>query len=464
MPNVDITIRTIDQSEQANRKAIGSLTELNSAIMLVRQGVEMANKGWDATVGELDRYAAQVEKVSRLTGMNAEESSKLIQVSDDLQISYESLATSLTIAAKKQDLSIDSIAALSDKYLSFTTAQEQADFAAQTFGRNYTEMVKLLEVGGDKIKQMGADTPAGLVIDEKQIQDIKAYRREIDAWQDSFQALKLTVGGELVTAFNEGAVKQKIYNQLMEDGNKVIVGKIEHGRALTGQEQAVYDAVKATAEAQYYQTDSMTAANEAAEELRLSIEETSKANQDLMSLMTDFQSIADDYNGKQKDLQTSTDELMAKKTALIAQGYGPESQAIQDVNAKLSENNAKYAENAQAAEDATKRKIVAMLEARLSADGLDNKEFDALLKLQNQWGLLSDEAMTSAKGVNEAINTYLQTGDIDTFTGSIDKATEALLRMPEKKDVEINLITSINGESATVNDFQNILGATATVE
>jgi len=208
----------------------------------------------------------------------------------------------------------------------------------------------------------------------------------------------------------------------------------------------------------------MKTGEEAAEALRLSIEETTKANQELMSLMTDFQSIADDYNSRQLDLQTSTDELNAKKAALISQGYGPESQAIQEVNDKLAENNAKYAENAAAAEEATKRKIVAMLEARLSADGLDNKEFDALLKLQGQWGLMSDEAVASAKGVNDAIDSYLQTGDIDSFTGSIDKATEALLGLPEKKDVQLNLITTINGVTATTADFQNILGATATVE
>lgn len=433
------------QSTQSTKENTLSWTDFRSAYSTVLDAVRAGQQVWDGTVGELDRYAASVEKVSRLTGQSAEESSRLIQVADDLQVSQESLNSALTIAAKKHDVSIEGLAKLSDQYNSFTNAQDKAAFAAQIFGRNYTEVVKILEAGGTQLRAMGGNVEGGLIINEAQIEQIHAYRREIDAAADSFEALKLQVGGTLLTSFNQNAVAMHTQNVLMEQGNQVIAAKIRAHTKLTDAEQATYDAAQKTAEATYYQTQNMKDATDAGNAMAESIDEITTRNKDLLGEMKDFQGIADNYSNKTQDLGKQEQDLLEKKKELIKEGYSPEGKNVQEINDKLKENAQAQEDAAKAAQKAVKDRVVAMLTEKLAANGLTDSEFNALIDLQQQWGLLDSQTAASAKNVNDAVNQYLTTGNIDQFKSAIDDTTKALLNLPATKTLELNVNVNMTG-------------------
>lgn len=190
------------------------------------------------------------------------------------------------------------------------------------------------------------------------------------------------------------------------------------------------------------------------------IKEVEENTQELHSLMGDFQGIADTYIEKTDELKAKEAELLEEKAKLISQGYSEEGAKIGEVNAKLDENIAKQGEAAEAAEEASKRRIAALVEQGFMADGvLTQKELGALLKLETQWGLMSQEAATSAMEVNSAVQEYLQTGDVDTFTSSIDGATKALLSMPDEKTIRLNLVTMVNGQTVTEENYYEILNS-----
>ena len=438
------------------KKNAFSWTELQSAMSVANGVLQAGMKLWDGTVGELDRYASEVEKVMRLTGQSAEESSKLLQVSDDLFISQDKLLGALTIAGKKYDVSTEGIAKLSDEYLGLETAQERNAFAAEHFGKNYTEVVKLLEAGGDTIRNMAANTPEGLIINEDDISQIRAYRREVDAAKDAWQAFTLEAGGKALGVFNDIAMQEKTNNVLMKEGNDVIVQKITNHRSLTEAEWEVYNAAQATAEAEYYQTDSMEASSEAAEETAAQLEELSKQNEAMLGTMSDFQGIADTYNEKQEDLKGKQAELLTTKAELIAK-YGEESSQVADVNAKLAENAQAQRDATAAAQEALKEKIAAMVEAQLSSDGVTTEEFNAIIALRENFGLLSADAAEGTRQVYDSVQNYLQTGDLDAFSSSINGITDSFLNLPEEKTVTLNMNITANGQTVEPAELQMLL-------
>lgn len=76
-------------------------------------------------LGGAEEYAKQVEDLSRLTGSSVEDASRFIQIADDMRMSYADLSNALKLYSKTQkdagnaaDLSIDTLADLSDAYLS----------------------------------------------------------------------------------------------------------------------------------------------------------------------------------------------------------------------------------------------------------------------------------------------------------------------------------------------------------
>lgn len=450
-------IKSGKDAANQNKETAFSWTELRSAYSIVLDVYRAGQQVLEETVGAYDEYAAQVESVSRLTGQNAEESSKLIQVADDLQVSYESLSSSIAKAAKEQDLSIDGLADMSDKYLSLTNANDRASYANEIFGKNYKEMIKILEAGGETIRGLAEDTPEGLILNDKDIQNIKAYRREIDAFQDSLEALKVTVGGEIVSVFNEYNVQMEATRILAEQNNVTILDQHDAQRLWADATDEAKEAAIAQAEAQYYQNQNLEDGTEKAEEMTASLEELSASNQELFGLMGDFDSIADSYVEKTTSLKEQEAELLAQKQALVDSGYSAESQAIQDVNAKLDENIQAQQEAADAAEEATKRRIANLIETKLSADGLTDEELTALLTLNKEWGLMSESAATAAQQVNDAVNNYLTTGNLNDFTSSVEGITDALLQLPEEKTVKIDVELTVNGQPASTNELLGLL-------
>jgi hypothetical protein len=146
-------------------------------------------------------YVEEIRKFSSVTGMAAEESSRLIQVADDMRISSTSMATAMRMMAQNGvSPSIEAIAALSDQFLAAEDAAARAKLAQKVFGEQWAALAPLLEMGGAAIIAQTAAVESNLVVTEKAIEQTNEYMLAMDAWEDTVTGVKNEIGLGLMPA------------------------------------------------------------------------------------------------------------------------------------------------------------------------------------------------------------------------------------------------------------------------
>lgn len=180
-----------------------SLTGMSLGFATAAGAAGMAVKGlWEflkSSVEETVAYQSEIRDLSRLLGLNTEETSRLVQASDDLFISQESLVTAMQAATRKGvDTSIDGIKRLSEQYLSLNDGVERGKFLMDNFGRSGADMGKLLEVGAEGITAAMNAIDDSLVVTEQSLQATENYKRSVDNLTDAWAGFKMQVGNEII--------------------------------------------------------------------------------------------------------------------------------------------------------------------------------------------------------------------------------------------------------------------------
>src|SRR5512133_1604098 len=138
MATVDILIKATDQASSVMHSVKSSLdgvtdgqegtrvasinlrntwTELNSQAEIVQSAMRLLGEVYQAVVGDTMAYAKTVRDMSDITGTSAEETSRLIQMTDDFGLEMSELETALRGAAMKGIvLTTDKLAAMSDEF------------------------------------------------------------------------------------------------------------------------------------------------------------------------------------------------------------------------------------------------------------------------------------------------------------------------------------------------------------
>lgn len=167
---VEVIIRTIDESSGATGNIIGSFTELNSAIGLVKQGVQAMQGAYDATVGSVVSYDDSIRSVSAATGMSTEETSKLLDLTDNFNIS----TTALTMAQKNlakdgYSLNIETLKGLNAEYKELGTQAEKTTFLIDKFGKSGMEFAVMFDYGSEAMEKFYNGSADGMVRTKEQI-------------------------------------------------------------------------------------------------------------------------------------------------------------------------------------------------------------------------------------------------------------------------------------------------------
>lgn len=146
------------------------------------------------------KYATQVQDLSRIIGVNAEEASRLIEASEDVRISYDSLITAMRGAIVKGfEPTIEGLMAMSDQYLAIQDPIERSTFLVESFGRSGLEMGKMMELGADGIKSLMAAQQNFMTQDE--LDKMEAARQAMLDLDDASGRLKITVASGLAPAW-----------------------------------------------------------------------------------------------------------------------------------------------------------------------------------------------------------------------------------------------------------------------
>lgn len=167
------------------------------------------------------------------------------------------------------------------------------------------------------------------------------------------------------------------------------------------------------------------------------IKELTRANQDYLKLIDDVGNMQQSFADKQAGFAKKRVDIEAEIAEKIKQGYWEQGSVIQDLRADLAELDVAEAESAAAAELAGKRKILSMLEQQLASDGLTARETEALLRLGNQWGIYSDEAIKEARAAMAVVA----------------ELSNTIAGLPDVKNIRINIDAQTGGNLAATNEL-----------
>ncbi len=155
-------------------------------------------------VGDYVSYNDQIRQNITLTGMSAEETSRLTQLTDDYGIGSEKLRTLLEGANKNGfQPSIENIAKLSDEYMALTDPVERNQLLVDKFGKSGMQFAEVMKLGSDAIREKAAAVKDGLIVDEAALEASLAYKMSLDDLDDTFTAFANALGQETVPVLTD---------------------------------------------------------------------------------------------------------------------------------------------------------------------------------------------------------------------------------------------------------------------
>jgi hypothetical protein len=434
---LDIVINMVKQGG-GDQQTVSSLISVKNAVggamtvfgMLAGAGLVL-NQVYQKTAAVFLDYAGQVRDMARMTGMGAEETSKLIQAADDLGISYESLQKSMWAASKQGiDVSVASLAKLADQYVAIQSPAERAEMLAKTFGKSGAEMGKLMEKGSQGVISMTNAISGSLVLTEEAVQSARRLEIAQDAIGDAILGAKVAAGGTVsawwTDALNGILITIEAY-RLMKEENFGLSQAFEVAtRQVAFNEQQLLS-----------QADAAGVAAQAQQELAAQTQATTQANQSMLSLMGQLQSETDSYAQKQADLAQKLADLNAQQEQVPTW-----SQKYKDLQGAIDATTEEVDQLAQEHEEAGKRIAFSLIQQKAAMDGLTESEFQSLIALGVQWGIYDETVAATALSMDEQAGIMAEAMDKPTeATQGIIKEIERLRGLSGNIDFIVNIKT-----------------------
>lgn len=416
--------------------AIGMLAGLGAAV----------KKAVDFTV----EYTDQVRTMSNLTGMSAEETSRLIQVSDDYGIEADKLKAILTGANKAGFLpTIENLAALSDQYLAIQDPLEQNRLLTEKLGKAGMDYADVIKLGGDAIREKAAAVEDGLILDEAAVKAGLEYKQAMDGVEDSLNAMRIQLAQNVIPALSKFlefmARGISVGNQLINWNRNVKSAWDEHNISMqatsTTYEEYINEMVRA-AEAAGYDFDEMEKltgieltqadrqqmvitnygalteeqwnAMKANQDLQGSLEDTNTALEDATTAVADYSTELkllkeaiggpvgkelDNYAEKMRKIETETADAQAVIDELGGKKWltGQQKEDLEEARKKLEELGAQATTTAEEHRQAMGKIIYDMAAVRAAADGvITEAEYNTLKTYAQNMGIV-DQATVDAQ-------------------------------------------------------------------
>lgn len=420
---LDIVIRFAKEGD-ADKDSIKALQNVKTGVsnamlaMGALAGVAATLSGIVVNLSNVFKdYTLQVADLSRLTGTSMEETSRMIQVADDLGISYEGLQKSLWFAAKQGiEVNLEALGRMSDEYNGFSSAAERATFLAKNFGRGGAEMGKLLQVGSEGQKQLTASVEAGLIVTEKSRQKALEYTFAVDQLSDAWYGLKVSIGQALVPlltgvltdipdALNDQAVAMQLAKSAGEEWASISpalrAGYLDQAAA----QREAFTALKMHQSALDGDTEATDAATAATQAYK-------NAMSDLTTLISgDLGKAEDDHLQKIADLNAEMEKARSPK----------EKEGIQ---AQIDAETAAYERQTNAILYNIQSQIIMR-----TTSVTDEEKLAALTQLAEGYGLLDAKTRSAVDATNTLVGAWLSgaitTDDFIDRLGEVGSETGA---------------------------------------
>lgn len=396
-------------SATAARTGTTAWTEFRSMYSTVLDVARVGMQVWQETGGKFVAYAGQVRETSRALGTSTEEASRLIQIVDDVGISYQSLTTSLKMAQKDGiEPSVSGLAKLADEYNALAPGVERTQFLLDRFGKSGGEMGKLLEKGAEGINALNAGVDENMILTEKAVKQARDYEISVDALNDTWDAFTYMVAPPLIAATKTiidswrfaASVAEKMGDGMpFEEASRMALAEMDAADAAAALAQANEDATGTFNDAAAGLSAEERALKEmedAAKAAAKELEAISDRNKSLLSLtekLGDFQAqYADDHKQAVEDLtiaQTDLNDAVLK--------YGANSEEALSMGEKVADAQASLNELEISWHEATLRMIYDMVVTKLSIGGLTDAEFEAAIQMGITSGIYTEETAKMAR-------------------------------------------------------------------
>ena len=180
--------------------SLGAAGGIAAVTLGLKAGIKFAKE----SVTEVTAYNKTIREMGQVTGLGAEEISRIIQVGDDWGISIDSIRTSLAFMNKKGiEPSIDNLADMADSYVAATDKSKWAEEAVKTLGRGYQTLIPLLALGGKGFRDAAAGIDASLIATEDGMKASREYEVAMDDLTDTVTGLKYELGNGLIPTLVE---------------------------------------------------------------------------------------------------------------------------------------------------------------------------------------------------------------------------------------------------------------------
>jgi hypothetical protein len=396
------------------------------------------DKVLEATVDELVTLTGEVEKFHNQTGMSAEDSSRLVEVMKDLEISAGDVGTAFKFAEKNGFApTLQSLKDMQAQYLTLNPGVERTQFLLKEFGKSGLNLQKFFETGD--IAQRLEEVNKAMIISDDTIRQVQIYKDSLDDVKDTEEGLKLAFGKKIFPWWIE--VVQGLAN--VANGQRdVLAGREEYDRRFgAGSSTTAAEARSLDDWATHMRDAALAAGNGAADLIDYADQlkgitslgqDYMKTAQDMVPLNKDLAQAQLTYNRAlqdSKNLGFAVGEITRAKDALALLSDGDhnttvEQLALTDAQKKYDDalknsvglgyattqlNNAKTAvENLQKAQDLqTASWMLNIMTQELSVDGLTDAEFAFLLKYQEDTGLLNRNAAARAQAAWDSVHSQL---------------------------------------------------------
>lgn len=496
-----------DEAVKTTQKQVRGLADLKAGLDIVKEvGGKVVDFLKDAVEGTV-KYAEEVRDLSRAIGANAEETSALIQVADDVKVSTGTLESAFKAAIKNGIRpSIDNLAKLSDEYRAIQDPVARSQFAMDKFGRAGLDMAKLLEQGGDAIRSAADEAKKlGLTLDESAVKQAREFEIQLDNLGDRAEALKLKIGRGLLPVVNQflDTMDRGIATaDLLSTGSTQLgdaftataikmqadlaAGRMtleDYNNGITGMAQSVkaWDLATGTAlQNQFTLTEAMAQAGTGAYGFGGALDESARAAQRSAEATQAAARAQDEYDAA---IQEHVNDVLAEEAAMKAYNLRQEEARKADeeaakaqaaYRASVGETISKVDALAQSlakATDAQAKQVIAqaqldVLKKAFEEGKISQEQFNAATdKVLLNYDLATPKSLAMAKAQTE-INTAFLEGRIplDKYVESAGKipqiAADGKVTLDEFKKVGVNVYAQIessaNKSSQTISNTADI--------
>ena len=194
-----------------------SFTELNQAWEMGLRVLGYAQQAYDAIITTFLEYADSVRTLSDITGESIEETSRVIQLTDDYKISTQELEVAQRkLATQGKSLSVETLAQMSDEYLSLNSGVERQTYLTENLGRAGANWTLLLKQGSTALREQGAAVNEALILNQRMLDQARQLEVQQDNLNDTWQAFVLTIAPPLTEEITR---QLKAFNDLTSGSN-----------------------------------------------------------------------------------------------------------------------------------------------------------------------------------------------------------------------------------------------------